>query len=218
MKTENCSVLLADDSELDRFLLRRAISSVAPRLKVIGELGDGEEVIAYLSGEGVYRDRAQYPLPDLVVLDSRMPRKGSIEVLEWLRTRDFAQMKVAVLADSSATQLRFRALELGAHFFFSKGLRSDELQEVARSLQAGIERGIGQKVFLRHRRSGCYYQGIYRWSSLRNDAMEFTSFDKAAQYACEYHLTEEVEVFMLYTETGQSFSFPFPDGTKSKDL
>jgi CheY-like chemotaxis protein len=80
------NVLIADDSEVDRFLLKRAIANIAPQLRVVDEFTSGDGVIAYLSGETPYGDREKYPLPDLLVLDSRMPGKGGIEVLEWLKS------------------------------------------------------------------------------------------------------------------------------------
>ena len=46
MSKEHYSVLLADDSVDDRFFLMRAITSAAPRLRVTGEVQDGEELIA----------------------------------------------------------------------------------------------------------------------------------------------------------------------------
>src|SRR5579863_6350591 len=99
-------VLIADDSEVERFLLKRALQNGAPRLEVISELETGDEVIAYLAGDGPFADRAQHPLPQLVFLDLRMPRKGGLEVLEWLRNRPKGDFKVAVLADSSGTMFR----------------------------------------------------------------------------------------------------------------
>jgi len=69
MNRKSYSVLIADDNEIDRFFLKRAISKGASRLNVVAEVGDGEDVVAYLQGRGIYSDRAQYPLPDLLILD-----------------------------------------------------------------------------------------------------------------------------------------------------
>jgi CheY-like chemotaxis protein len=213
------NVLIADDSEVDRFLFKRAVKSVAPQLNVVGEFENGDEVIAYISGQAPYGDRALHPLPDLLVLDSRMPGKGGIEVLEWLRAHDFPSVKVAFFADSSATELKPRALALGASFFFAKAVRSDELLRVARTLQMELERGRDRKVVLRHRQTEAYYRGLCQWTLLPQEAMEFASFEKAAHYAQDQYLAPEVEVMLIFTETGQSFSFPFPEqpGAKTPD-
>jgi DNA-binding NarL/FixJ family response regulator len=210
MNSKFYNVLIADDSEVDRFLLKRAINSVAPQLRVIGEFDSGNGAIAYLSGEGIYADRDRHPFPDLLVLDSRMPGKGGIEVLEWLRTRDFSRLKVAFLADSSAPSLKPQALALGASFFFPKAVRSAELLHVARTLQTELQRGTGRKVLLRHRQTQAYYQGPGQWTPLIHKAMEFESFERAAHYGKDKKLDPDVEVMLVFTETGQSFAFPFP--------
>ena len=216
MSSKMFNVLIADDSEVDRFLLKRAMTSVAPQLRVVGEFDTGDGVIAYLAGHEGYGDRAQHPFPDLLVLDSRMPGKGGIEVLEWLRPRDFSRLKVAFFADSSAEMLKPRALALGASFFFSKAVRSDELLRVARTLQLELERATDRKVLLRHRQTKSYYQGPCHWTPLFPDALEFASFEKAAQYAYDQNLAPDVEVMLVFTETGQMFSFPFPSSHRPK--
>jgi len=217
MNAKLFNVLIADDSEVDRFLLKRAIKDVAPRLVIAGEIDNGDKAIDYLSGQRHYADRELHPFPDLLVLDSRMPGKGGIEVLEWLRTEDFPQLKVAFLADSSATMLKPRALALGADYFFSKAVRSEGLLQVARTLQQELERGLGRKVLLRHRQTKAYYQGLCRWTPLDPEAMEFDSFDRAVNYAQENGMAADVEVMLFFTETGQSFSFPFPEPGRLKN-
>ena len=67
-------VLVVDDSENDRFFIRRAIERF-PRFQIVGELTDGEEAVEYLSGRGLFADRRKHPIPDLMVLDLKMPRR-----------------------------------------------------------------------------------------------------------------------------------------------
>lgn len=210
MNSKFFNVLIADDSEVDRFLLKRAFGCVAPQLRIVGEFDNGDGAIAYLSGEMPYGDREQYPFPDLLVLDSRMPGKGGIDVLEWVRARGLSQLKVAFFADSSAVELKPRALALGASFFFTKAVRSEELLRIARTLQLELARGTGRKILLRHRHSKTFYQGACQWTPLAQAAWDFESFERAAHYAQEHNLASDVEVLLVFTETGQSFAFPFP--------
>ena len=146
MSQRSHNVLIADDSEVERFLLKRALQRGAPRLQVVSELETGDAVIAYLAGEGRFADREQHPLPKLVFLDLRMPRKGGLEVLEWLRTRPRAEYKVAVLADSSGTIFRSKALELGADYFFSKIAHGHEMIRLVEGLQSDLDRAAGQNA------------------------------------------------------------------------
>ncbi len=138
------SVLIADDSEVERFLLKRALDRGAPRMRVISELETGDELIAYLSGEGQFADRDRHPLPHLVFLDLRMPRKGGLEVLQWLRDQPKGGFKVAVLADSSGTTFRSQALDLGADYFFSKIAHGHEMEKMVQGLQKDLDVQVGQ--------------------------------------------------------------------------
>ena len=135
------TVLIADDYEADRFFLREAIRRHAPKLHVVGEVGDGEQVVAYLSGEGQYSDRETFPLPDILILDMRMPRMTGLEVLAWLENQNFPKLKIAVMADSSSAIYRSKALELGVEHFFSKLMNSDELIQLVKRLQDELESG-----------------------------------------------------------------------------
>jgi DNA-binding NarL/FixJ family response regulator len=217
MNEKKFNVLLVDDSETDRFFLRRAMGSSAPLLQVVGELDNGDEAVAYLAGKGEYADRGRHPLPELLVLDSRMPGRNGMEVLEWVRTQEFPRMKVAFFADSSAAILKPRALALGANFFFPKSVYSNELMRTVHSLQVELERGNGRKVLLRHRATRAYYQGPCQWTPFCPDALEFDTFEHAAHHAHSENLTSAVEVMLVFGETGQSFAFPFPKSNQRDD-
>jgi len=129
------SVLIADDSTDDRFLLRCTIGNHAPQFEVVGEVDNGERAIQYLSGKGEYADREKHPFPDLLFLDLRMPGKDGFEVLEWLQRHHFPRLKIAVLADSSGLAYRSEALTSGANWFFSKHASSNELGLAVKRLQ-----------------------------------------------------------------------------------
>jgi DNA-binding NarL/FixJ family response regulator len=132
-------VLIADDYEADRFFLKEIIRRHAPLLEVVGEVEDGEEVIAYLWGYGQYADREKYPMPGLLIMDVRMPRMTGIQVLEWMQTQELPPLKVAVLADTSAELFRQRVADLGLKHFYSKVMETHELVNVIKRLQGELE-------------------------------------------------------------------------------
>jgi len=78
------TLLYVDDSSDDRFLVERACRSagVSFQLKTVG---GGFDAVRYLSGEGEFHNRAEYPLPDLILLDLKMPEVDGFEVLHWIR-------------------------------------------------------------------------------------------------------------------------------------
>jgi CheY-like chemotaxis protein len=90
-------ILLVEDREDDLFFMRRALkqSGVRNPLHVVS---DGAKAIEYLSGLGDFADREEHPLPDLVILDLKMPGKDGFEVLAWIRQSHLPHIPVAVLA------------------------------------------------------------------------------------------------------------------------
>ncbi|MGN6554267.1 MAG: response regulator, partial [Verrucomicrobiota bacterium] len=74
METKYFTVLLVEDDLNDIFLVKRAfkMARLETPLQVVT---DGEDAISYLKGEGRFSDRDQHPLPQLIVMDIKMPRK-----------------------------------------------------------------------------------------------------------------------------------------------
>ncbi|MDB6109649.1 MAG: two-component system response regulator [Pedosphaera sp.] len=109
-------VLIADDSEADRSLMKIALRQ-ASCLQVIAEVSDGTDVITYLRGQAEFSDRQKFPLPDLLLLDLKMPVLDGFEVLEWLNKQPCPGLTVVVLTDSMQAEHIKRALDLGADLF-----------------------------------------------------------------------------------------------------
>ena len=113
-------ILLAEDNEDHVLLTKRAFKS-AGLVNPVFVVQDGEEVLAYLKGEGKYSNRGEYPLPTLLLLDLKMPRKNGFEVLEWLRSQPaLAALRVVVLTTSDQIHDVNRAYQLGANSFLTK--------------------------------------------------------------------------------------------------
>jgi CheY-like chemotaxis protein len=130
-------VLVADDSTDDRFLLHSAMHR-ATRLHIVAEVADGAEVIAYLKGRDAYADRKRYPLPDLLLLDLKMPQMDGFEVLEWMQTQSFPGLTVVVLTDSMQAEHIKRALDLGADLFQVKPRANPEREAMVLALEEFI--------------------------------------------------------------------------------
>ncbi len=131
---EKYLVLVADDSEDDRFLLKEAMRR-AGRLEIINEVTNGREAIAYLQGDAHFGDREKFPLPDLLLLDLQMPFRNGFEVLEWLGKQEFDKLTVVVLTDSVQPEHIKRALDLGADLFQVKPVAKKEREAMVRALE-----------------------------------------------------------------------------------
>jgi len=124
------TVLLAEDDENDVLLMQRAFKKVrlADSLRIVP---DGEEVINYLTGQRKYADRVTNPLPALLILDLKMPRKTGFEVLEWLKNQPtLKRIPTLVLTSSSQQRDIARAYDLHANSYLVKPNAFEELVEM----------------------------------------------------------------------------------------
>ena len=98
-------ILLVEDREDDIILIQKAFEkgAISNPLQIVR---DGEEAIHYLGGEGPYSNRAEYPLPDLILLDLKMPKVDGFELVRWIRRQPgFATIPVVVLTSSDAIRM-----------------------------------------------------------------------------------------------------------------
>ncbi len=120
MDQKTFSVLLVEDDLNDIFLVKRAfkLAQIENPLQVAT---DGEEAINYLRGDGKYADRRAHPLPKLIVMDIKMPRRTGFEVLEWVK-RDGILRRIPIVVVSSSDNPADinRAYELGANAYMIK--------------------------------------------------------------------------------------------------
>ena len=121
METKDFTVLLVEDDLNDIFLVKRAfkMAQVKNPLQVVT---DGQEAMLYLRGEGKYSDRDAFPLPKLVVMDIRMPRRSGFEVLDWVKGHGGALRRIPIVVVSSSDNPDDinRAYELGANAYMVK--------------------------------------------------------------------------------------------------
>jgi len=124
---QHAVILLVEDREDDVLIIAKAFAEA--RLdNEVRVVSDGEAAIQYLKGEGIYADRSKYPLPNLILLDLKMPKVDGFEVLRWLRQQPaFANIVVVVLTMSTAIRDVNLAYQLGANSFMVK---PDDFQNV----------------------------------------------------------------------------------------
>lgn len=129
------SILLVEDEPNDVFLIRRAFGKAKVE-NPIQSVADGEQAMAYLNGEGDYADRTRYPLPGLMLLDLKLPRKGGLEVLAWLRAQKNSVQRIPVVVLTSSKQSTDinRAYELGANSYLVKPVAFESLVQVVQML------------------------------------------------------------------------------------
>jgi len=127
-------ILLVEDDPNDQLLIRRAFAK-AKLMNPLRLTKDGDEAVGYLAGEGAFADRQANPLPALVMLDLKLPRRSGLEVLEWLRSQagSLGRTPVVVLTSSRENRDVDRAYELGANSYLVKPVDFDGLLEMIRT-------------------------------------------------------------------------------------
>src|SRR5882724_3852706 len=113
-------ILHVEDSEEDLELFRRACEAAGLPAE-FRRVTDGFEAVGYLMGSNDFSNRNRYPLPDLIVLDLKMPGMGGFDFLKWLRQESgFSSLPVLIFTVSTNAQDKARALAEGATGYFIK--------------------------------------------------------------------------------------------------
>jgi CheY-like chemotaxis protein len=129
-------VLVAEDQPDDVEFIRVAFEeSVADAS--LWFAADGQEAIEYLAGQGRYGDRRAFPVPDLLLLDLKLPRKSGLEVLSWLRQQaePIRRLPVLVLTSSNESGDIDAAFDRGANSYLVKPVELERLAEVVRTIR-----------------------------------------------------------------------------------
>lgn len=115
-------ILIVEDNDVDAICIRRAFVK-AKVLNPVMCVQSGEEAIAYLKGEGQFANRLEFPLPDLVLLDLKLPGISGFQVLEWIRQQPkLKSLRVVMLTGSTDAEHMKLARQLGAESFLVKPL------------------------------------------------------------------------------------------------
>lgn len=133
---EHIRVLLADDHELVRLGLRAVLEEAG--LQVVGEASGGAEAIEM--GEAL--------LPDILLLDMRMPDVNGVQVCERL-SQSVPQVRIIVLSSFSDDSDVFGALDAGAASYIMKDVSPDALVGAIRAVASGqtvLDGVVAQRV------------------------------------------------------------------------
>ncbi|HEX7896545.1 MAG TPA: response regulator [Planctomycetota bacterium] len=128
-------VLLIEDNESDVLLFERAVAG-NERPFPFTVAFDGVDAIRYLSDA----DRTRHPLPGLILLDLKLPRKSGLEVLEWKTERaDLKDIPVVVLTSSSELDDIRGAFRLGVRAYVVKPVGFDQLRSLVGAISGYLD-------------------------------------------------------------------------------
>jgi CheY-like chemotaxis protein len=128
------NILHAEDEPDDVTIFDRALKqALSPH--TVHWVDNGESAIAWLGGKEEFADRARFPLPDVLILDLKMPKKSGFDVLQWVRNSTaFRHLPVIILSSSDDPKDVRRAQELGATTYFFKSVSYQDVIEYLRQI------------------------------------------------------------------------------------
>ncbi|MEP7032834.1 MAG: response regulator transcription factor [Actinomycetota bacterium] len=126
--TERLRVLVCDDHALFRRGLQMVLEQ-EPDLELVGEASDGVEAV----------EKAQELMPDVVLMDVRMPRRSGIEAAGDIKDM-LPHVKILMLTISDEEADLYEAIKAGASGYLLKEIPIDEVAEAIRSVWAGQSR------------------------------------------------------------------------------
>lgn len=114
------TILLVEDEPSDATLLCGAFEK-ANVLNPIVHLKDGDAAFGYLAGVGAYRDRQNFPLPALILLDLKLPGMTGLQLLQWMRVQpEVRRIPVVILTSDDDPKTVDSAYDLGANSYLIK--------------------------------------------------------------------------------------------------
>ena len=119
-------VVLVDDQQLVRTGFR-LILETEPDIEIVGEAANGREGV----------DLARIALPDVVLMDIRMPGMDGVEATRVLATSEARGSRVLILTTYDADEYVVEALRAGASGFLLKDAPAQQLIDAVRVISAG---------------------------------------------------------------------------------
>jgi len=127
-------ILLIEDNPDDVLLTQRAFnkSNILNELIVVN---NGEEALDYLFCKGKYKDRDFNELPELILLDLKMPKMDGLDVLKRIREDNRVKhLPVVILTTSKEENDIIRSYCLGANSYITKPVDFDQFVEAVKQL------------------------------------------------------------------------------------
>ena len=127
-------ILLVEDNPDDEALTLRALKKNNIKNEVV-VARDGAEALDYLFGEGAYSGRDTRVVPQVILLDLKLPKVDGFEVLRKLRADERTKrLPVVILTSSNEEQDRISGYDLGANSYVRKPVEFSSFIEAVRQL------------------------------------------------------------------------------------
>jgi two-component system response regulator len=134
MDLESKMILLVEDNADDEELTLRALKKNHIGNKVF-IVRDGAEALDFLFCTGIYADRDPHEMPQVTLLDLKLPKVDGLEVLRRLRADERTHtLPIVILTSSNEEKDVVEGYQLGANSYVRKPVDFNEFLEAARQL------------------------------------------------------------------------------------
>ena len=132
--TNPATILLVEDNPMDVELILDAFQEVRLR-NPIRVARNGREALEYLFGQGNYADRRLHPLPDIILLDLKLPGVDGHEVLRQIKEANtLKRLPVIILTSSEDEGDRALSYDSGANSYLVKPVSFDDFLKVVKKI------------------------------------------------------------------------------------
>jgi len=137
-------ILIVDDHEVVRLGLK-ALLEQHPQFEVVAEAGNAKEAM----------EQVERYLPDVVLMDIRLPGESGIEATERITT-NYPEIRVIILTSYAEDEMLFSAIRSGASGYVLKQIGADDLIKAVEAIGRGealLDPAVTQRVFQEVRRA-----------------------------------------------------------------
>jgi two-component system response regulator len=127
-------ILLVEDNRDDEALTLRALNKNNIKNEIV-VARDGVEALDFVFGEGTHAGRDLSMMPQVILLDLKLPRVDGLEVLRRMRADNRTRLlPVVILTSSNEEQDRLHGYSLGANSYVRKPVDFAQFMEAVRQL------------------------------------------------------------------------------------
>lgn len=130
----DAQILLVEDNAMDVVLTLDAFKEAKLKNK-INVARNGQEALDYLFGHNKFADRVEFPIPNLILLDLKMPGIDGFEVLRQIKKTDgLKRIPVIILTSSKEEGDRTLSYDIGANSYLLKPVSFDGFIDVVKKI------------------------------------------------------------------------------------
>jgi len=132
--TRSAHILLVEDNRMDVELTLTALHEVRPH-NTVQVSSSGTAALDYLFGHAEYRDRSSFPLPDIILLDLKLPGVNGHEVLRQIKSEPgLKRLPVIILTSSKEEGDLTLSYDYGANSYLVKPISFEGFLNMVRQI------------------------------------------------------------------------------------